>query len=90
MSKGDFSHNSPVQQVLLTRKIVFIGKAFVMTIIVLIQDSCRWAFYAFMLNCFQIKMLGKLFAENTKQQEAELFLRNRYPNPVLKPHGKVQ
>ena len=70
--------------------IVFIEKAFAMKIIVLIQNSSRWAFYVFMLSCFQIKMSGKFFAGDTEQQETELFLRNRYSNAVLKPCGKVQ
>ena len=36
-----------------------------MKIIVLIQNSCRWAFYALMLSCFQIKMSGKFFDGDT-------------------------
>ena len=68
--------------------IVFIEKAFVMKII--IENSCRWAFYAFMLSCFQIRMSGKFIAGDNEQQEAELFIRSRYSNTVLKPYGKVQ
>ena len=68
--------------------IVFIEKNFVIKIIVLIQNSCRWAFYAFMPSCFQIKMSGKFFVGDTEQQKTELFLRNRYFNAVFKATRK--
>ena len=48
---------------------VFNEKAFVIKIILLIQDSRRWAWYAVMLSYAQIKMSGKFFAGDNEQQE---------------------